>query len=533
MQFGTARSGEPYAHLNGRCIHSRYSPHNEAERYFSQRAPGSPPALLLLLEPGCGYLTEIAARHFPHSRLLELHCRPEFSYRARESGRALVWTPQHHRSLRSFLRETVGDHELANLHILEWEPAKRIFQDEYREMSGTIFAFIRERSASLTTEGKFGPRWLRNMAVNLYRLPALRAPAVGSAAVVIAAPGPSLQRSLETLRLQRGRFHLLALASALEPLLSAGIFPDSVIHTDPGYWAAHHLSAIADTPETTGIFPLTARPYPNTAETGSRQPASSLLISTGSAVEEFLLGAIGAPYLSIPAHGSVSGSALHAAAALTKGPIVFVGLDLSFDDIRSHARGHSFDRILLASAHRLSPVSTVYYLRSARSGTETGRAANRALTAYAEWFAHLPRTLQTYTLGPSPSPHSSSLTPEDFASLLPSAPPAPLFTSPQEEKTAFRPHYAGRDTADRALTALQEKVSQELEELDSASAPPSSRRIGQFPVTESFLALSDRSALLQLRRREGLGATTEEVWQELLRSARGTLEHLRKAKGEP
>jgi hypothetical protein len=259
-----------------------------------------------------------------------------------------------------------------------------------------------------------------------------------------------------------------------------------------------------------------------------------LLISTGSAVEEFLLRTIEAPFLSIPAHGSVSGSALYTAAALTEGPIVFAGLDLSFDDIRSHVPGHSFDRILLASAHRLYPETTVYYRRSARSGTETGRAADRALTAYAEWFAHLPRNLKAYSLGPSPSPHSKGLTPEEFARLLPSAPPAPLFSPTPEEMASARPRCVGRDTAERALTALLENVSRELHELDSdsASAPPSSRRIGQFPVTESFLALSDRAALLQLRRREALRAATDEVWQKLLLSAERSMEHLQKAGGE-
>ena len=65
------------------------------------------------------------------------------------------------------------------------------------------------------------------------------------------------------------------------------------------------------------------------------------------------------PVLSVPANGTVAGTALSLALTLTKREIIFAGLDFCSSDISSHVKPHGFDSLIRDTADRLSP----YYSR--------------------------------------------------------------------------------------------------------------------------------------------------------------------------
>lgn len=537
IRFCTARTGEACASYEGRYLHSRYSPRSEAERYFARSRPEAPPSAVLVLEPGCGYLSSCVYEAFPDSTIAELHFRPEFSYRCNEEQRFSVWTPESGQSLHDFLYSLLEDFHIANLEILNWEPARRVMPEQYGQLAASVMAFIRERNASITTEGTFGPRWLRNISVNVRRLPRLCTPLPGSSPVVIAAPGPSLSEHYDLLRRWRSRYCLLALSSAWKPLLEARIEPDGVIHTDPGYWASRHLAPACST-DTTALFPLTARPYPvcggsgigEAAPEGGGRNSSALLLTTGNPLERFLAKQMGLPALSVPAHGSVAGSALYAAEELTTGPIVFAGLDLSFADIRSHVRGHSFDSILLARSSRLTPPETLYYARSSRSDDPAGEAARRSLSAYASWFERRGTQGRTFCLTSSSEAVFSPLKPDDFSSLLSNGAPTPVWGTSDFNGGGTPPPEHGI----KALAELRLRLEEELRPLllsaedESSSGSRTGWRsyLSQHPLSESFLAMADRSALLQLHRREGLRMDTAAAVGRLAEAARTQLTRL-------
>ncbi len=534
IRFETAKNGEICASYEGRYLHSRYSPRSEAERYFSGILPSSSPAVLLILEPGCGYLTELVEASFGASKIIELHCRSEFSYRHRHRGRAHIWSPGEEKSLHDFLYSALEDYELPNLQILDWEPARRLFPEDYERLATEVMQFIRERNASLTTEGMFGPRWLNNLSVNIRRLPPLLTPRSREEAktietpVVIAAPGTSLEKHMDLLRRHRERFCLLSVSSALEPLLNAELHPDGVIHTDPGYWAAHHLAPLRSTSGASALQPLTARPYPTKPGTRRSSPPSAsrhplpdrmLLLSNGNPLEEFLLDYAKVPYLRIPSHGSVSGSALYTAGTLSVGPVIFAGLDLAFNDIRSHVHGHSFDRVLLSSVSRFSPAEMIYYRRSSRSGEPVGRAADRSLNAYAAWFSRHTRYRRLYALGSHSSHICTQLQPEDFSALLADCTYSPLWNGTEE-----RPAVSG----EAALTALADRIKKEMAKLHTIrhASETACQHLHRHPLLDSFLGMADRAAQLQFYRRAHMAMNTKEVLERLLSSAAHELDKL-------
>jgi hypothetical protein len=223
----------------------------------------------------------------------------------------------------------------------------------------------------------------------------------------------------------------------------------------------------------------------------------------------------------LPAHGSVAGTALHLARRLSSAPIVFAGLDLAHHDIRSHAPGHSFDPLLMASVGRRRPIEQVYYERAARSGALTGRAAHSALSAYARWFSRISDRKQLYILHTRPPTDAmQSIGEDEFESLLPHSPPPQLWSVAEHE---------GGVPADRLLTALAERIERESAPLLWGKAQIAEVRnyLTEHPLLKAFLELVDKPSVLKLLRRQRYGGNIEEPREELAEKVNRQLHRLR------
>jgi hypothetical protein len=135
---------------------------------------------------------------------------------------------------------------------------------------------------------------------------------------------------------------------------------------------------------------------PLTASSGVwRIGASVLPLSQGIAFETALYELRGlAPY-PLPSFGTVAASALELARGLGAREILFAGLDLVHDDLRSHARPNVFDRFLADRTDRLSPLHHRRFGRQAAMAAQANERGTRrryssaALDTYAGWFAAL------------------------------------------------------------------------------------------------------------------------------------------------
>lgn len=148
------------------------------------------------------------------------------------------------------VRWLVGDIDLAALeqmvgriasledtHILRHVASFQWREDLYAPLSHQVFLVVNQLNASGGTTRKAGERFFRNRLANLsllrhsHELGALREAFAGKPAVLVAA-GPSLDQSLTDLKKVAGRCVLLAVDSALAPLVNAGIMPDFVTSID-------------------------------------------------------------------------------------------------------------------------------------------------------------------------------------------------------------------------------------------------------------------------------------------------------------
>ncbi len=421
LHLERSRRGFLSAKINNQWLHSPYAPEREADRFLLHALEGHPlPERILILGTGLGYLHQALRRRYPKLPCLSISYSRELRQKALEEG---ILIPEdslvaadasdQNRSLGQFFSNLLpGD-----IKILTWNPAAKAFPQLHEDMTHTIRDILKQNQSSLMTTGYFGYRWLRNFVVNYLTLPAvsrninllpLDAP------LIIAASGPTLERHLTSLAFHRSRINLWALPSASGALRHAGIRPDAVLATDPGFYAGYHYKEILSFQNPPPLLmPLTAYPLSPGSSISGKQHRRILPvpISQGTQLENQFYG--DSPITTIPENGTVAGSALHLAEILApQRPIAFCGLDFSWFDLQEHARPHPFDALLAQHQVRRDPLPTLIYHRAAQLGvsrTEPPWKTSQSMDRYQAWFSkRLPESPRIKCLSPS-SPSSEQL----------------------------------------------------------------------------------------------------------------------------
>lgn len=205
--------------------------------------------------------------------------------------------------------------------------------------------------------------------------------------IVLAAAGPSLNRNIEDLRPFRGRVVLVAVDTALKPLLSAGMPPDFVVALDPSDANARHLTDIT-VPETTALV----------AE-GSIAPSS--FAAFGDRVFIFRvaehapwpwLRRMGIDCGTLRAWGSVVTSAFDLTLRMGGDPVVCIGADLAYSGRQIYARGTTYEEDWRITAGPDRPVEWVWEnVIAHRSEPATGIdgaevPSAKGLIAFRDWL---------------------------------------------------------------------------------------------------------------------------------------------------
>lgn len=197
--------------------------------------------------------------------------------------------------------------------------------------------------ANAQARREHGARYLLNTLRNVETLhgaasvEGLRDLTPGVPAVVVGA-GPSLDLALPLLREARERAVIVAVDTALRPLLAAGIEPHVVVAVDPGEANVRHL---VDLPPCSGVH-LVAE--------GSVDPAAFATFpgrTFAFAVSDHepwpWLRRHGFDHGRLRAWGSVLTCAFDLACVMGCDPIVFAGSDLAFTRGRPYARGITYE----------------------------------------------------------------------------------------------------------------------------------------------------------------------------------------------
>ena len=510
-------------------LHSKYDPWREAEKYLRHSAVPADSGIYILIEPGKGYLSHHLHTLNPRAKIIEIHCSNRIE--AEEPLKSLAsatWSPDSDLSLSGFLSTQIDDIEIGSVSVVEWPPAERVFGSIYYHIKNGVRNFLQERRATIHTTGKFGRLWLRNLIRRLAVLPPLLENPSVQAPIVVAASGPSLNRALPLLQSFRTRYFLIALPSSITALKHAGIEPDMIVHSDPGYYAMYHLHASHVAIETA---PLYSTGY-------TRRVRQTVLLSTATPTEDFFFQELDIHPLQLAAHGTVAGLAFQLALKLTSFhrdeqpftgfPLIFTGLDFCFRDIIAHATPHSFGPLLLSQNNRLRPLQQIFYTRSPRS-EHNEQLQSYALERYAAWFQQLAPAYQSrvYRLFPSEVPISAftDIDANGFEQVLMASQGSGSseFRSeePRQIPTAVR--YAALQNYTRTLRRQFEECIRSLGYGPTIGVGATSAcerllpTLKNFPLLMEFLQYTNYSLLFRLRRGEADHDALHSAFQQSIR----------------
>ena len=383
-------------------LHSRYNPQAEADRYIASLALNEATRFFILIEPGLGYMIAPLRKRAGGAKIIALHADADATSRTTapdvEQNSALSppdssWCPGAGIALQDFLEREIPDSAAAEIHILEWRPARAVYGGEYLRLIAESAEFIKRVDANLRTINAFGTRWFKNFFRNLEIIRNVIRPAPLSLPLLVTSSGPSLEDAIPLIqeRAQHGALFILAVSSSVPALAAAGIQPTMVITTDGGQWANFHLF---------DLFHGESRAQHLAAALTAALPSQCaalpiLPMSDGSVWQALILSKLAIPFIALPQRGTVSASALDVAFALTSGDVFIAGLDLENSGIRAHARPYSLDRLIEEKSGRLAPCYSQAFKRAALL------QAGGSFGIYASWFAKqlaaYPR--QIYSLG--------------------------------------------------------------------------------------------------------------------------------------
>lgn len=402
LVFETSRTGAPSCRAGRIRLHSAYDPLKEALRFLEASLPAGPVNTAILLGPGLDYLSEAIAQAHPGCRILRIQYAPGLAGRETVQGPP-TWYPGQAESLGAFLSRCLDEDGLAGIRVLEWEASATAWPEEAARAKAGLRSALDLLASSAATLKAFGPAWIANACRNFLLLERILRPRPDPSPIVLASAGPSLESALAFLKARRAGFRLLAVSSALAALDAAGLEADLVVASDGGFWSRYHLYPLAGKTRCLAS-PLSALPSACLGSTLQVLP----LVQEGFPEPE--LAALLGGGLSLPSHGTVSGTAIHLAAALGTGPIIVAGLDLANLDCRAHARPHGFDALLSGSEGRLAPMEGILLGRERTSAPERlGQGpwrTSRSLALYARALSaealRPPLAGRLWRLNPSP-----------------------------------------------------------------------------------------------------------------------------------
>ncbi|MDR0710072.1 MAG: DUF115 domain-containing protein [Spirochaetaceae bacterium] len=492
-------SGVPSLTVNGRYIHSPRDPLREGVRAAEALSGKDGP--IAVFGFGLGYAANAAAERFPRRPVIVVERRISVLRAALET-RDLRHFLSSHRVV-FVLGKAVNTAGIADDPAGAMGAALRLFggkpeilrnralmtldEEWFGKAEKQLNFHISKDEINRNTLRKFGKRWVKNLAANMDAIrdrpgvELLSSSLPPEMPVLLVAAGPSLDETAPLLPRFAERAVVVAVDTALKPLLRAGAAPDFVLAVDPQFWNLRHLDRA---PAPASCLIAESAVYPAVMRHPFRRAfLCSSLFPLGKFIENRVdpKGALGTG-------GSVATTAWDFARALGTESLWLAGLDLSFPLLKTHFKGAAFEERALALSGRLFPAETRSF-HTLRSGLPffapalSGGAVltDKRLSLYAAWFENRIR------MYPRLKNHSFSTGGLAIPGLIPAA---------AEELLALPPR---REEIDRLLAETFARVEAAFN-LPEASTARNARyedaRRELFEGLEKIRALTEKAAAL-------------------------------------
>ncbi len=348
LRITTSRSGHTNVEVDGLPYHSAYDPDGECRKFYSA-LPLEKVDVVLHFGWGLGYSSEVLRKRLkPSARVIVLEPDQElFKLFSADTKNAFLLKDQRFQFIigdqacRFF--DTWGlDHCQENDSFLwvEWPAAARLQPDLADRLKASFRTRLRDTAANLLTHFKNGTTYFTNAIANFrYSSDPVAGRLFNKFAgvpLVLVSAGPSLDRNIRYLAGLESRCFILAVDTALRPLLAAGIVPHAVVMADPSALNASHIIG-AMPPETFLIAEQAVDPA------GMAAARKRFLFSVG-VFPDSLFREFDRPRTPIEVWGSVATAALNLACSFGCDPIIMAGQDFAYSwdrDYASHTIYHN------------------------------------------------------------------------------------------------------------------------------------------------------------------------------------------------
>ena len=326
-------------------LHSGRDPIAEAERSVATLMAGGEPPLIICIGPGLGYVLDAIERRGSTTRVLALEPWPAMArallsrrpwHEWLESGRLTLLVGPAYDGVATASRRLDAGIEPP---VVVNPVLDREFSADVAEARALVGRALFGARANAEARRTFAPRYLLNTLRNVpviaasADVSALEGAFAGVPAIVIGA-GPSLDRNIEELRQVRGRALLIAVDTALRPLLDAGIAPELVVSLDPTEANGRHLRNLRDPAATWLVAESSIEPRAFEQFAGR-----TFIFSVADHHPWPWLRSVGLGRGRLRAWGSVLTAAFDLALQAGCDPIVFAGADLAYSQPRPYCRG--------------------------------------------------------------------------------------------------------------------------------------------------------------------------------------------------
>src|SRR2546425_6410828 len=244
IRIVVSRNGESNLEVAGVPYHSPYNQSREAQKFYSSYTIEKAD-LILHFGWGLGYAGDVLRQRIkPSAQVIIFEPDEEvFSLWRTHSDTAILQDDRFQfvvgsRVSKFFEEWTLqGCQETDQFLWLIWPAAQQSHSVLVASLQENFTTRLRDRAANLLTHFQNGRMYFENVLANFeYQ----GEPDAGclfgrfrNVPLVIVSAGPSLDRNIRELRNMEGRCFILAVDTALRPLLAAGVAPHAVIIADP------------------------------------------------------------------------------------------------------------------------------------------------------------------------------------------------------------------------------------------------------------------------------------------------------------
>lgn len=348
------------------AYHSRYNPEREACKQADTAYDDQSHAIILGF--GLGYLAEEILKRLPIGiatpRLFIVEPDPSIFISAMKC-RDLSHLLNDSRVVLSVgaSADNVGEHwnqildwtSLEKLAIIDHPPSISRFKDYFERVVEKIRYLCNRSKGNLVTIMHAGTEFHTNYFSNLadsFFMPGVKRlfGKFDNVPAIIVAAGPSLDKNMHVLKKIKGKFPILAVDTAFRQLVSNGIKPDIVCAADPSYENSLDFVGVED--ETDVVLAIEAMTHPDILESFH---GPQMLMTFGGGLQG-LIKDYREPVGQLVCWGSIATTVFDFSKKLGCNPLVFIGLDLSFQDGKLHARGSYSDDMMFEKTHRFTSI---------------------------------------------------------------------------------------------------------------------------------------------------------------------------------